>query len=118
MSDTAFFVKGTNYHGSSYLTEHNSCYGLSKKGKFRGRESIEGADIAYMAGLDPFYYRTAVKFMTHYDPEVKKQLDELIKEKGQEIQPGLIIVASLTDESGKERNRNGIVTSLVDKMLN
>ncbi|KYK24792.1 hypothetical protein AYK26_02845 [Euryarchaeota archaeon SM23-78] len=100
------------YLGSSFITQHNT-YKISKKGKFKGRPSIEGAQVDHIGGLEEKYYEAALDCLDITRPELREQLDQLIKEYGQKIRPGLIIVASLTPEDVKKKNRHGIVTSPV-----
>ena len=110
MSSTKVQVK--NYLGSSFVTQH-SVYKISKDGRFEGRPSIEGAELELIGGLEKKFREAAIEYLITSMPELKEKLDLLIKEKGQKIKPGLIVVASLTSEYVEKKQRHGIVTSTV-----
>ena len=109
-------IKVGKYLGKSFITRHNSHYSISSKGKFKGRPSIEGAEVMYIAGLEERLYRQAVNYLDITNPENKKGLDRLIKEYGQEIKPGLLVVVSLTPRYVLKKGRHGIVTSPVKEI--
>ncbi|MBW3001316.1 hypothetical protein KY341_05555, partial [Candidatus Woesearchaeota archaeon] len=67
------------YLGSSFITQHNT-YKISKKGKFKGRPSIEGAQVDHIGGLEEKYYEAALDCLDITRPELREQLDQLIKE--------------------------------------
>jgi hypothetical protein len=108
-------VKIENYLGKVFTTKSNSNYSISQRGEFAGRPSIEGAKVQLMAGIeeDPNLLKYFYRCLDSSDPKLRDKLDELILRHGQEIKPGLCIVASLTPSAAKDKERHGIVTTSV-----
>jgi len=104
-----------NYRGKAFVTEHESHYAISTDGEFKGRPSIDGAKVKLLAGVeeDPDLLKYFVNCLDTSRPELRDRLDELIRMHGQELKPGLCLVASLTPEAAKEKGRHGIITSRV-----
>ena len=108
-------AKIENYKGKVFTIKSDSHYSINPDGTFSGRPSIEGAKIQYMAGIedDPALLRYFKICLDTSNPELRDKLDELILRHGQEIKPGLRIVASLTPSAAKEKERHGIITTRV-----
>jgi len=104
-----------NYRGKAFVTEHESHYTINTNGEFKGRPSIDGAKVKLLAGVeeDPFLLKCFIDCLDTSRPELRDRLDELIRMHGQELKPGLCLVASLTPEAAKEKGRHGIITSRV-----
>jgi hypothetical protein len=104
-----------NYCGKAFVTEHESHYAISTDGKFKGRPSIDGAKVKLLAGVeeDQFLLNYFISCLDTSRPELRDRLDELIRMHGQELKPGLCLVASLTPEAAKEKGRHGIITSRI-----
>ena len=101
------------YFGKSFITKSGSVYGLTSKGKFTGRPSIEGAEIMLIAGIEERLYWDVRSCLNTSEPGLKNELDDIIREHGQEIKPGLMLVVSLTPKSVKQKDRYGLITSIV-----
>jgi hypothetical protein len=104
-----------NYRGKAFVTEHKSHYAINANGEFKGRPSIDGAKVKLLAGVeeDPFLLKCFINCLDTSRPELRDRLDELIRMHGQELKPGLYLVASLTPEAAKEKGRHGIITSRI-----
>ncbi len=99
------------YVGRTFKTDNKSNYTLTPDGKISGRASIEGADIKYVVGVA---YNIAEDLKKCLTPSVpKSEFDKMIQEHGQEPREGLCLVVSLTSRSAEEKNRKGIVTSVI-----
>jgi len=98
------------YFGKNFLTESGSLYGITDDGRIRGRPSIEEAEVMLIAGIPPVFYWEVRSCLDTSDPELKDQLDDLIRRRGQEIKPGLHLVVSLKPEYVKQKDRYGIIT--------
>lgn len=109
-------VSVENYMGKTFLTQNKHNYGITKKGEFKGRRSIQGAKVKYVAGIEHYLYSIAVDCLSIPTPESLKRLDDLIKKYGKKIKPGLHLIASLTEEAAMETKRCGIVTSPIKKI--
>ncbi len=106
-----------NYFGKTFITESGSSYGLTKEGKFTGRKNIEGTEIMLIAGVNPdikSYYQV----VNCLNPSIsKKRLDNLIEDKGKEVEVGLRLVLSLTPKSAKQKGLHGLITSPIKEII-
>lgn len=105
----------SQYFGKTFMTKRGSLYKISNEGRFIGRPSIEGADVMLIAGVDGELFegvRDCLNKLYHG----KKELDNLILKYGQKPQSGLHLVISLTPESAKQKDRYGLISSLIDRI--
>ena len=100
------------YCGTNFITKSGSHYGITEDGKFTGRPSIDGADVMLVAGVEPPYWGYIARCLSASEnPELKRELDDLIYSFGQGVRPGLHLVVSLTPEFVERKGRFGIITS-------
>src|SRR3989344_3837867 len=99
------------YFGKLFITDNRSYYALTGDGKLTGREGIEGAEIALIAGIEDSLYKTAVSYLNKKQYKSKVELDNFIREHGQEIRRGLRLIVSLTPKSLRKFNKYGMITS-------
>ena len=95
--------------GIGFFTHSQHLYCIDLDGKIRGRQSMEGADVQFIAGIDDKYYVPIV--MSLMD---KEDLDDAIRKVGEKPRPGLHLVISLTPEAAKATGRNGLITSRIE----
>jgi len=105
------------YFGKTFVSKNGKEYRITKDGKFSGRESIDGAEVMLVAGLEKqFYIAVAACLSETYTPKAKACLDELIFKHGKKPTNGLDLVMSLTDSSSKEKNRHGIIIPSMERI--
>ncbi len=97
------------YLGAAFVTEHGE-YRLSEDGRIYGRASLEGAQVALIAGIRQEDYGEA---RSDLESDLKHTFDNLIIRKGIKPEAGLHLAVSLTDEEADKRGRNGLVTSVL-----
>ena len=100
------------YYGKTFVTR-SSRYRITEDGRFSGRPSIEGARIDLIAGVGPVEERR----IKNPGGISKERLDSLIMEHGVEPSKGLYLAISLAAEDAKEKNRTGLVTSLIKDII-
>ena len=98
------------FKGKTFVTRNNH-YSISGDGRILGRYSIEGAKILYVAGIENQWYLN-IALSLHS----KERLDKLILEFGEKPRRGLHLIVSLTPESAEEMDRNGLVTSKINRI--
>jgi len=116
MSDSKVYAEPRTYANNTFRTMNHE-YTILRNGTFHGRESIEGAKIQYIAGISKDAAALCIACLDPKFPKLRDELDSLILEYGEELKPGLHLVASLTPESAKEKGRHGIITSSVQNIL-
>lgn len=117
-TDKVYNPKNINsYHGTVFRTVHDSEYFITEDGKIKGRPSIDGAEIMLIAGLPIEFYDEIRFYMNDSSSNAKKCLEELMKEHGQEPKPGLMLVISLTPEDTCNKQRYGMMTSPVERII-
>lgn len=99
------------YHGKTFISGNGTEYRITEDGRFSGRDSIEGAEVMLIAGLDKRLYMAARACLGK-----KAQIDNLISAYGQEPRVGLDLVVSLTYESSNEKGRNGIIIPTIKEI--
>ncbi|MDD5651135.1 MAG: hypothetical protein PHF86_12095 [Candidatus Nanoarchaeia archaeon] len=100
------------YFGTQIITESGTVYQISFEGTIKGKQSIEDGYLKLIAGIDPEYYDSVDEGLDFKsNPKAIERLDEIIRNCGQELKPGLCLIASLIPESIQEKGRNGIITS-------
>lgn len=104
------------YHGYTFITR-NSSYKITPDGRITGRESTEGAKIKLITGAEDRLYPHVMHCLSRSRPELRDELDELIRENAQKVKEGLRLVISLTPKSAKEKDRNGMITSHIKKII-
>jgi hypothetical protein len=104
------FIDVKNHLGKTYVTQ-NSKYEITETGEFKGRPSIEGAQISMAAGIDESVMSEFLFCMSENYDKAMEEFDDLIMKYGQKIRPGLRLIASLTPEARREKHRVGIITS-------
>ena len=109
------FIDVKNHLGKTYVTQ-NSKYQINDNGEFKGRPSIEGAQISMAAGIDESVMSAFLFCLDANYDRAMGMFDELIHQYGQEPRPGLRLIASLTPEARKEKHRVGIITSPIIAM--
>ena len=98
--------------GAGFMTEHGE-YRVGEDGKIYGRSSLDGAQIALIAGIAEEDFAEAKSYL---ETDLKHMLDKLILEKGVKPAKGLHLVIILTDEDADKRGRNGLVSSRLQKI--
>jgi hypothetical protein len=116
MPDSKIYAEPRTYANRTIQTRNHE-YCILRDGTFHGRESIEGAKIQYIAGISKEAVGLCVECLDPMFPDLRDDLDSLILQYGEKLKPGLHLVASLTPESAKEKGRHGIITTLVQDIL-
>jgi hypothetical protein len=104
------FIDVKNHLGTVYVTQ-NSRYEINENGEFKGRPSIEGAQISMAAGIDDSVLKDFIFCMSQNYESAMNEFDELVRKYGQKVRPGLHLIACLTPEARKEKQRVGIITT-------
>lgn len=105
------------YRGKTFIAGNGKEYRITPEGKFSGRESIEGAEVMLIAGINKQIYMVAAACLTPKEnKKAKAYLDEIIFKYGQEPREGLGLVISLTPASSKEKQRNGMIIPSIKKI--
>lgn len=106
------------YYNYTFITENKSNYHITNEGLITGKEGINGAGIKLIAGIDLEYRDFVITYLNYkLNPQAKTNLDELIRNGGQEIKPGLCILLSFIDESSQQLEKNGLITSPVREII-
>lgn len=103
------------YYGKVFVTESGSRYGITDKGIFTGRTSLEGAPVALIAGIKPEFYREALQYLRWKRPELQDRFEDYIHEVGEEPRKGLHLILSFRPAPVKGDSVGyGLVSSLID----
>lgn len=109
------------YYGKTFVTESGSRYGLTKDGRFTGRPSIEGTKVELIASIPvglEIYRRIMISLWTEGNPKSKDNLRKIINEEGKEPVKGLRLLVCISDEDTERKDRNGLLTSPITKIVN
>ena len=110
----------SEFYGKTFVTGSGSRYTITQDGRISGRPSIEGAEIEYIAGIEEdkafkMKFRVRQEIVDGNNMSgVKNSIDTMIKEYGQKPREGFYLAVSLTNESAREKNRWGFVTSHIE----
>lgn len=100
------------YYGKSFFTRSGSIYTITVDGKFSGRPSIEGGHVELIASVPAQYLSELDRLQSlPVSLESKTMYDLVIKNLGLEVQKGLALVVSLTEQSMLDKMTLGIITS-------
>ena len=101
------------YLGTLFVTEHGE-YSLDWDGRIYGRPSLEGAQVALVAGIRPQDYGEVRSYL---EEGLKQAFDSLILRKGVKPERGLYLAISITEKETNRRRRNGLVTSALRDVI-
>jgi len=107
-------TKVSSYFGASFRTETGFQFSIDYEGRVRGRESIEGARVDLIAGVESAdYWKARSCFNKPITRERKNQLDGIIFEQGYVPKKGLHLALSLVPEDVDRKNRIGLLTAKI-----
>jgi len=105
------------YYGKTFVTESGSEYKITEDGRIFGRKSIDGAKVMMIASINHIGLAYALDCLDSGSAEKKVALEKTILEYGEEPESEYRVVFCLTQDSVVEKQRQGFITSPLDRII-